>query len=90
MVLHEYDVSARVDADTFTLTAVEARPRVLPFPECQWAPEHVALLMGRPVRTFRTDVQNTLTELQACTHLNDMLRCLAEVPALVAALNAQS
>ena len=90
MVLHEYDVSARIDAATFMLAAVEARPRVLPFPECQWAPEHVTLLIGRPVRTFRTDVQSTLTELQACTHLNDMLRCLAEAPTLVDALNAQS
>ena len=51
-----------------------------PFPECQWAPEHVVLLIGQPVASFfRTDVQTTLTELQACTHLNDMLRCLAEV-----------
>jgi hypothetical protein len=39
------------------------------------------------VRSFRTDVQSTLTELQACTHLNDMLRCLAEVPALAAAIS---
>ena len=60
---------------------------MLPFPECQWAPEHVTLLIGRPVRSFRTDVQSTLTELQACTHLNDMLRCLAEVPALAAAIS---
>jgi len=87
MALHEYNVSARVDADTLTLNAVEAFPRVLPFPECQWAPEHVTLLVGRPVQTFRTDVQTTLTELQACTHLNDMLRCLAEVPALARAIS---
>ncbi len=84
MALHEYDVAASVDAKTLTLVAVEATPRVLPFPECQWAPEHVTLLLGRPVQGFRTEVQSTLTELQACTHLNDMLRCLAEVPALSA------
>jgi Protein of unknown function (DUF2889) len=64
-----------------------ARPHVLPFPECQWAPEHVTLLTGRHVTTFRTDVQSTLTELQACTHLNDMLRCLAEVPTLAATIS---
>ena len=61
---------------------------MLPFRECQWAPEHVALLLGRPVLGFRTEVQSTLTELQACTHLNDMLRCLAEVPALATAVDA--
>jgi hypothetical protein len=90
MALHEYNVAASVDAESLTLVAVEATPRVLPFPECQWAPEHARLLVGRPVQTFRTDVQTTLTELQACTHLNDMLRCLAEVPALAAAVTASA
>ena len=88
IALHEYTVGARVDAEALTLNDVVATPRVLPFPECQWAPEHVTLLVGRPVRAFRTDVQSTLTELQACTHLNDMLRCLAEVPALARAIDA--
>jgi hypothetical protein len=88
MALHEYNVVARVDATELTLVEVAATPRVLPFPECQWAPEHVVLLIGRPVQSFRTDVQTTLTELQACTHLNDMLRCLTEVPALAAAIRA--
>ena len=89
MALHEYNVEATVDATDLTLLAVKATPRVLPFPECQWAPEHAALLVGRPVQSFRTDVQTTLTELQACTHLNDMLRCLTEVPALAAAIAAR-
>jgi hypothetical protein len=42
------------------------------------------------VHGFRADVQTTLTELQACTHLNDMLRGLAEVPALAAAIAANA
>ena len=88
MALHEYTVTARVDAASRTLNAVEATPRVLPFPECQWAPPHAGLLVGLPVASFRTEVQGTLAELQACTHLNDMLRCLAEVPALAGALDA--
>jgi hypothetical protein len=88
--LHEYDVRATVDAETLTLTAVTATPHVLPFRECQWAPEHVVLLLGRVVTGFRSEVQTTLTELQACTHLNDMLRCLAEVPSLAAAVTAHA
>jgi hypothetical protein len=88
MALHEYNVEAVVDATELTLRSVLATPRVLPFPECQWAPEHAALMVGRPVQSFRTDVQTTLTELQACTHLNDMLRCLTEVPALAATIRA--
>ena len=90
MALHEYNVVATVDATDLTLRSVKATPRVLPFLECQWAPEHVVLLVGRPVQTFRTDVQTTLTELQACTHLNDMLRCLTEVPALAAVIAANA
>ena len=86
MALHEYTVVSEVDAATHTLRAVRATPHVLPFPECQWAAPHVDQLVGMPVDGFRTSVQETLTELQCCTHLNDMLRCLAEVPALAAAL----
>jgi hypothetical protein len=90
MALHEYTVVSEVDAATHTLKAVRATPHVLPFPECQWAAPHVDQLVGMPVDGFRTSVQETLVELQCCTHLNDMLRCLAEVPALAAALAQQS
>ena len=80
--LHEYSVDAEVDAAQLTLVSAEATPRVLPYPECRWAAPHAQQLEGLPVASFRTSVQRTLTELEACTHLNDMLRCLAEVPAL--------
>ncbi|HXY95016.1 MAG TPA: DUF2889 domain-containing protein [Acidimicrobiia bacterium] len=86
LALHEYSVVAEVDATTLTLAAVSAQPHVLPFPECPWAAPHVTQLVGLPVTTFRTNVQETLRELECCTHLNDMLRCLAEVPALADAL----
>jgi len=84
IALHEYTVAARVDAADHTVVSVEATPRVLPFPECKWAAPHADRLTGMPVARFRTSVQETLTELRACTHLNDMLRGLAEVPALAA------
>jgi hypothetical protein len=90
MALHEYTVAAEVDTSSLALVAASARPHVLPFPECPWAAPHVTQLVGLPVLTFRTDVQETLTELECCTHLNDMLRCLAEVPALAAAVEAET
>ena len=80
--LHEYTVVAEVDASDMTLISVTATPRVLPYPECKWAAPHAQQLAGTPVASFRTSVQQTLTELEACTHLNDTLRSLAEVPAL--------
>jgi hypothetical protein len=89
-VVHEYTVDADVDAASGTLAAVTATPRVLPFPECPWAAPHASQLVGLPVGTFRTGVQETLRELECCTHLNDMLRCLAEVPALAAAVRVAS
>ena len=86
IVLHEYQVAARIDAASGALVEVRATPRVLPFPECPWAAHHTSQLVGHPVRSFRTDVQETLTETECCTHLNDMLRCLAEVPTLATQL----
>jgi Protein of unknown function (DUF2889) len=83
MALHEYTISAEVNPRDLTLASIVATPRVLPFPECQWAAPHPQKLEGIPVSTFRVAVPQTLTELNACTHLNDMLRNLAEVPALI-------
>ncbi len=87
MVIHEYTVDADVDAASGTLASVTATPSVLPFPECPWAAPHASQLVGLPVSTFRTGVQETLTELECCTHLNDMLRGLAEVHSLAARIN---
>jgi hypothetical protein len=86
LVVHEYGVTARLDAGTGRLTAVAADPRVLPFPTCPAAAGHVALLVGEPVRTLRSRVLELLPGTDGCTHLNDALRALAEVPVLVAAL----
>jgi hypothetical protein len=86
LALHEYTIAADVDPREHTLVSIVATPRVLPFPECQWAAPHAAQLTGTPVSSFRVTVQETLTELHACTHLNDMLRSLAEVPSLLQAL----
>jgi len=87
LALHEYTLDAVVDRSTRRIVAIEAVPRVLPFPECPGAAPHVAQLVGMPVDAFRTSVQETLRELEACTHLNDMLRCLGEVHALAAQLD---
>ena len=82
IALHEYTLSATIHAESHVLKSIEATPRVLPFPECPWAAPHTGELIGMPVDGFRASVQDALTELHCCTHLNDMLRGLAEVPAL--------
>jgi Protein of unknown function (DUF2889) len=88
LAVHEYTVRATLEADTHVLTAITATPRVLPFPECPWAAPHASELIGQRVGGFRTRVQDTLDELRCCTHLNDALRGLAEVPVLAEALTA--
>jgi hypothetical protein len=83
IAVHEYTVRATISRASHRLIAIEAVPRVLPFPECPWAAPHATMLVGSEVDVFRTRVQDTLTEIQCCTHLNDMVRGLAEVPHLV-------
>ncbi len=79
LALHEYTLAASVDRTTRRIKGLSATPRVLPFPECPGAAPHAEQLVGMRVDAFRTSVQETLRELEACTHLNDMLRCLGEV-----------
>lgn len=86
IVIHEYGVTAQVDPTTDRLTAVSADPRVLPFPTCPAAAAHVGLLEGEPVSTLRSRVLQVLPGTDGCTHLNDALRALAEVPQLIGTL----
>lgn len=60
--------------------------RVLPWRECPVAQGSAQRLVGLPVGSLRAYVRRTLTGTLTCTHLNDLLRSLDEVPALVRAL----
>ncbi len=81
--LHEYSLQVSIDRGSHALLSLTVTPRVLPFPECPSAAEHATNLVGMNVEDFRTTVVDRLRGLECCTHLNDMLRGLAEVPALV-------
>ena len=86
IVLHEYDGRRRASTPRRRRCGDRAAtPHVLPFPECQWAPQHVVLLVGHAgARVPHRRADRRSPSSQCCTHLNDMLRCLAEVPALAA------
>jgi hypothetical protein len=86
IAVHEYTMRATVEPSTATLAAIAAEPRVLPFVECPSAADNVSRLVGLPLADFRTTVLETLSGLDCCTHLNDALRALAEVPVLLAQL----
>jgi hypothetical protein len=84
--VHEYRVHATASLPNLVLTAVQAIPHILPYRECPAAVANVDVMIGRPLTTFRRAVLDNLKGTAGCTHLNDVLRSLADVPALVAAL----
>jgi hypothetical protein len=86
VAVHEYQVRVRADPDTFELLAIEALPRVLPFGECPSAVTKIGQLVGTPLGELRDAVLARLKTVEGCTHLNDEMRALADVPALLAHL----
>lgn len=85
--IHEYRVHAEIDAESGTLLALQALPLILPFRECPGASIKATRMIGKPVQEFRSAVLETLPSTMGCTHLNDMMRALADVPLLARALD---
>ena len=81
--LHEYRLRAAADPATLELVMVEAEPRVLPFAECPAAAANASLLLGTKLPMLRQAVLEKLRGAAGCTHLNDALRALADVPVLL-------
>jgi len=86
--IHEYTLTAQADLETGTVRAVTPVPRVLPYDECPLAVGNVAALAGLPLSELRGAVLERLRGPLGCTHLNDMLRALADVPGLARHLPA--
>jgi hypothetical protein len=86
-VLHEYSIEATVDEE-LRFTSIEAAPRVLPWIECPWAAPSATRLCGQPVHGLRRLVRDNFHGVETCTHLNDMLRSLADIAPLAARLTA--
>ncbi|MCP1472407.1 hypothetical protein J3E64_004125 [Sphingobium sp. OAS761] len=80
--VHEYRVYAEIEAQTGVLLSLQALPLILPFPECPGASIKATRMVGREISTFRDAVLEVLPDTLGCTHLNDVLRALADVPAL--------
>ena len=80
--IHEYRVHAEIDPETMSLVSIQALPLILPFRECPGASVKVGRLVGKPIADFRDEVLAALPGTLGCTHLNDVLRALADVPRL--------
>lgn len=82
VAVHEYHLDASVAIGTGLVTSIVAEPRVLPYPECPAAAPNAAWLVGASARELRREVLARIQGISCCTHLNDALRSLAEVPVL--------
>lgn len=85
--VHEYRVYAEIDAQTGVLLTLQALPLILPFVECPGASVKAGRMVGRKVTEFRNAVLEVLPGTLGCTHLNDVLRALADVPILAHSLD---
>jgi Protein of unknown function (DUF2889) len=87
VVVHEYQLLGQADQASGVLQSITAVPRVLPYAECPGAAPNASWMAGTELRAMRTEVLTRLRKTDCCTHLNDGLRSLAEVPVLAAALS---
>lgn len=84
--IHEYGVTATVDPATETMVEGAADPRVLPWVECPPAAGSAARIAGLALADLRDTIRAEFTGTTTCTHLNDQLRSLAGVRALLPVL----
>jgi Protein of unknown function (DUF2889) len=90
IAVHEYSLRVVIDRQDLTIRQVQARPNILPFPECPAAIDNLSRLEGTPLAALRTRVLEQLPRTLGCTHLNDAVRALAEVPGLLYELASRS
>ncbi|MGE0878550.1 MAG: DUF2889 domain-containing protein [Acidimicrobiia bacterium] len=76
--VHEYQISLSVDASR-TITAVDVLAGSLPNAECSNAAPSAHRIVGQTTAELRDFVRKELRGTSTCTHLNDLLRSLADV-----------
>ena len=87
VVVHEYTVAAEIDTGSGTVLSCTATPQVLPWVECPAAAASATRLAGLPLAGLRQHIRATFTGTSTCTHLNDTLRSLEDVAALLPLVN---
>jgi len=82
-VVHEWSVVAEVDPDARQVTSSTASLGPLPFLECPGSAASAGRLVGLDLSELRRTVRKTFVGPTTCTHLNDTLRSLEDVGALL-------
>jgi hypothetical protein len=83
-IIHEYTLKAVVDGGTGVIVESRATPRVLPWQECPGAVASGERITGMTLRELHFRVRQELFGTSTCTHLNDLLRSVADAEALIA------
>ena len=82
-IIHEYTLDAVVDTETGVIVDARATPRVLPWQECPGAVASAARITGMTLQELHFRVRRELFGTSTCTHLNDLLRSVADVASLI-------
>jgi Protein of unknown function (DUF2889) len=82
-IVHEYTVEGAIDASTRTITSVAATVRVLPWQECPGAIGSATRIRGMSLSELRDRIRGEFVGTSTCTHLNDTLRAIADLGALI-------
>ena len=90
VAIHEYQLSVTADPETLEILTLVPDARILPFSECPGAVHNTQRLVGSRITDIRDEVLAQLRGPEGCTHLNDALRALAEVPILASYLAAEA
>jgi len=83
--VHEYEVEVTAGTDDGVIRKLDVRARILPGPDCPGAVASAQRVVGAPLASLRAFVRGEMRDDTICTHLNDQLRSLADVPTLVSA-----
>ena len=81
-IIHEYTLTATVDA-TDVIVDSQATPRVLPWRECPGAAASAERITGMTLPELHSRVRQELNGTSTCTHLNDLLRSVADAGVLL-------
>lgn len=82
-IVHEYTVAGVVDTTTRTVTSVRAQVHVLPWRECPNAIDSATRARGMTLADLRSRVRGEFVGTSTCTHLNDTVRAIADLDALL-------
>jgi hypothetical protein len=81
-VTHEYTVAGNYDPVDEVITSLTSTAHVLPWPECPAAAASAMRVIGLPLDDLRAVVRRDFVGTTTCTHLNDVVRSLADLPVL--------